>query len=148
MNKCPKCGSVSYVKNGFVSKKQRFLCKDCKCNFTRSTIKGYSFEIKIQALKLYKEGLGFRSIGRLLEVSFQTVANWVRHFGKMIKDVIQKQDINQKYDFVEVDEMWHFLKKNAKNYGFGLLLIPLAEEFLVLKLEEEDVKLQKSYLQS
>ena len=148
MNKCPKCGSVSYVKNGFVSKKQRFLCKDCKCNFTRSTIKGYGFEIKIQALKLYKEGLGFRSIGRLLEVSFQTVANWVRHFGKMIKDVIQKQDINQKYDFVEVDEMWHFLKKNAKNYGFGLLLIPLAEEFLVLKLEEEDVKLQKSYLQS
>ena len=114
MNKCPKCGSVSYVKNGFVSKKQRFLCKDCKCNFTRSTIKGYGFEIKIQALKLYKEGLGFRSIGRLLEVSFQTVANWVRHFGKMIKDVIQKQDINQKYDFVEVDEMWHFLKKNAK----------------------------------
>ena len=136
MNKCPKCGSVSYVRNGFVSDKQRYKCKNCKCNFTRSTIKGYSFEVKMQALRMYKEGLGFRSIGRLLEVSFQTVANWVRHFGKMIKDVINNQNISQKYDFVEVGEMWHFLKKNAKNYGFGLLLIPLAREFLVLKLED------------
>ena len=148
MNKCPKCSSVSYVKNGFISEKQRYKCKNCKCNFTRSTVKGYSFEIKIQALKLYKEGLGFRSIARLLEVSFQTVANWVRYFGKMIKDVMQKQDISQKYDVVEVDEMWHFLKTNIKNCGFGLLLIPSAKEFLVLRLVDGDLKQQKSYLQN
>ena len=148
MNKCPECSSVFYVKNGFISEKQRYKCKNCKCNFTRSTVKGYSFEIKVQALKMYKEGLGFRSIARLLEVSFQTVANWVRHFGKMIKDVINSQNISQKYDVVEIDEMWHFLKTNIKNCGSGLLLIPLAEEFLVLRLEEGGFKRQKNSSQS
>ncbi|MFT4968080.1 MAG: transposase-like protein [Candidatus Deianiraeaceae bacterium] len=145
---CIKCGSDIFCKNGINTGIQRYKCKKCGVNFTRSTVKGYSFEIKIQALKMYKEGLGFRSIGRLLEVSFQTVANWVRHFGKMIKDVIQKQDISQKYDVVEVDEMWHFLKTNVKNCGFGLLLIPSVKEFLVLRLVEGGIKLQNNSLQS
>jgi hypothetical protein len=38
---------------------------------------------------MFKEGLGFRSIGRLLGISFQTVANWVRDLGKTIKNSIE-----------------------------------------------------------
>ena len=38
-------------------------------------------EVRQQALKLYLEGLGFRAIGRELNVSNVTVLNWVRAYG-------------------------------------------------------------------
>ena len=36
---CPKCGSVSFVKKGVISKsnKQRYLCKDCGTTFYNTT---------------------------------------------------------------------------------------------------------------
>lgn len=38
---CPKCGSHSFVRLGFVNyktgKRQRYRCKDCRYNYTRAT---------------------------------------------------------------------------------------------------------------
>jgi transposase-like protein len=63
---CPKCSSEKCVKDGIVKGKQRYRCK--LCNF-RHTVqhRGKSPEVKRQALELYLEGLGFRSIGRFLK---------------------------------------------------------------------------------
>jgi transposase-like protein len=58
------------VKSGKVKGKQRYKCKDCGCHYSvelKSTAK--SKAMKKQALHLYLEGLGFRSIGRFLGVS-------------------------------------------------------------------------------
>ena len=33
--KCPKCVLETYVKAGFIRKKQRFLCKNFGCQFTQ-----------------------------------------------------------------------------------------------------------------
>ena len=145
MLKCPKCESESFVKSGFSCEKQRYKCKDCKCFFTRSSVKGYDFKTKVQAVRLFKEGLGFRAIGRLLGISFQTVANWVRDLGKTIKNSIE---IKKEYDIVEVDEMWHYIKKNSKNCGSELLLITSQNKFLVFHLEAEDLRPQNDFLQS
>ena len=64
---CPKCNNANCIKDGFMRGKQRYKCK--KCNY-KHTVKHRSGtatpEIKRQALHLYLEGLGFRSIGRLL----------------------------------------------------------------------------------
>lgn len=38
--KCPRCGSENTVKNGFAVNKQRYKCKRCGCQFTRSAPRG------------------------------------------------------------------------------------------------------------
>ena len=43
--KCPKCGSEKRVKSGFKNKKQRYLCKECGCNYTGGQ-NGYPEHIK------------------------------------------------------------------------------------------------------
>ncbi len=38
--KCPHCNNKNYVKNGKVNKKQRYLCKECRYNFSIFTKRG------------------------------------------------------------------------------------------------------------
>ena len=142
MFNCPKCTSYNFVKAGFISESQRYKCKKCGYFFTKKCL-GYDIEIKIKAIRMFREGLGFRSIGRLLDVSFQSVANWVRNFGKILKENVK---IESDFNIVEVDEMWRYIKKNSKNCGFGLLLIQSENKFLVFKLEDADLRPQKSSL--
>jgi len=62
---CPKCQNHKSVKDGIVKGKQRYKCKSCNYRYTvelKSTAKPKN--TKRQALELYLEGLGFRSIGR------------------------------------------------------------------------------------
>ena len=82
---CPKCGSDDKRKAGFIGEKQRWLCKECGCKYTRSTSHGKPMEMKRQALHLYLEGLGFRAIGRLLGVSNVAVLKWIRGFGEDVE---------------------------------------------------------------
>jgi hypothetical protein len=39
---------------------------------------GYDDEIRLQAVTLFKEGYSLRTVGRILQVNHQTVANWVQ----------------------------------------------------------------------
>ena len=74
---CTRCKSSNKVKRGVINGRQRYTCKDCGYNYTvvqKSTSKPDS--IKRKALQLYLEGLGFRSIGRILQVSHVSVYNW------------------------------------------------------------------------
>lgn len=122
---CKRCGSKSYVKNGFDKGKQRYKCKKCRYNFTDTPPRGCSLETKLQALHLYLEGLGFRSIARFLKVSNVAVLNWIKAFGASIE-----QQIPAKVEFMEIDEMHHYVQKKSKNYGSGWLLIELKTKSL------------------
>ena len=68
---CPKCYGRECTKNGIVKNKQRYRCKRCKYNFTRSTCWKYSDEIRqlvgnIQ-MKLGKKLLNFILKGMVSE---------------------------------------------------------------------------------
>ena len=81
---CPKCNSSIKVKSGKMKGRKRYKCKECGCNYTvelKSTAKQKS--VKIHALHLYLEGLGFHSIGRILGVSNVSVLRWIRGFGQI-----------------------------------------------------------------
>jgi transposase-like protein len=85
---CPKCSCDKSVKSGFIKGVQRYKCKCCGCNYTvelKSTAKPKS--MKKQALHLYLEGLGFRSIGRFLGVSNVSVLNCIHSFGKEVREL-------------------------------------------------------------
>jgi transposase-like protein len=117
---CPKCTCPKSVKSGKISERQRYKCKDCGCNYTveiKSTAKPKS--LKKQALHLYLEGLGFRSIGRILKVSNVSVLNWIRDFGEKVQELHSE---NQQIEMVEVDEMHTYIGSKKTTVGYGLLL--------------------------
>ena len=115
--KCPKCQNGEAVKNGIVNEKQRYKCKHCGCNYTVSTLSRTALEKRIEAIKLYLEGVGFRGIERLTGTPHTTVISWVKNLGETIERL--KPEMEQVVTTVELDEMWHFIQKKHKNAGCG-----------------------------
>ncbi len=100
MECCPKCKNKNFRKDGIVKSKQRYLCKDCQHRFTVEYV-GKPDKMKRDALILYLEGLGFRSIGRFLNVSHVAVFNWIKGFGKKLDEFRNSGDI----EVTEIDEL-------------------------------------------
>lgn len=103
---CCKCKSELIRKNGIVHFRQRYLCKSCGYTFTverKST--AFPAAIKQQALEMYLEGMGFRSIARQLKVSHLSVYRWIRAFGQQAAPLQSKQCI----DVVEMDELHTYI---------------------------------------
>jgi transposase len=102
----PKCGKQAGCKDGLASGRQRCLCKDCNHRYTVAQRSGVGDKaVKRQALELYLEGLGFRSIGRILGFSNVTILNWIRAFGEQL-DAIKGDGAIQ---VVELDEMHSYV---------------------------------------
>lgn len=126
--KCKKCESRSYVKSGFMNEKQRFKCKECGYHFTEGDNRGKPAWLKRFALFLYLEGIGFRSIERILHqvgegVSHVAVINWIRDLGKEVRDLKKEETGTVSVLVMELDEMWHFVQKKRISCGYGLHLI-------------------------
>ena len=115
---CPKCRSAKAVKNGTMRGKQRYKCKQCGCNYTRSTLKRIALETRLYAIKLYLEGVGFRGIARLTGVAHTSVMGWVKDLAAEIERL--RPEVEDQVQTVELDEMWHFIQKKRTNAGFGL----------------------------
>jgi transposase-like protein len=139
---CPKCASEKKVKSGFTKGRQRYKCKECGCNYSveiKST--GKSNSIKKQALHLYLEGLGFRSIGRFLNVSNVSVLNWIRSFGIREKELQVEAD---EIRIVEIDEMHTYISQKKTIVGYGLLLIDMGKDSSTSLLATEVRKQEES----
>ena len=131
---CAKCKSSNNVKRGIVKGRQRYTCKDCGYNYTVERKSSSKPDImKRQALELYLEGLGFRSIGRFLGVSHVSVYNWIKSFG----GEIEKIRSSQKIEVLEIDEMHTYIGNKKTIAGFGLLLIEMAKSSSIVHLATE-----------
>jgi transposase len=74
MINCSKCQGSNTIKAGKIKDKQRYKCKDCNYYYSVVSKSGSGNKTqKRQALELYLEGLGFRSIGRFLNFSHVTI---------------------------------------------------------------------------
>jgi len=105
---CPKCKHTEKTKDGIVRDKQRYKCKSCNYRYTvekKSDVK--SEEVRRLALEMYLEGLGFRSIGRILKISHVTVYYWVKRWGKSVSLPKKAESI----EIVELDEMHTYVGK-------------------------------------
>jgi uncharacterized protein YjcR len=98
--------------------------------------------MKKQALHLYLEGLGFRSIGRFLGVSNVSVLKWIRSFGKEVQEL---NSDSQEIEMVEVDEMHSYVGSKKTIVGYGLLLIDMRKDSSISLLATEATKRQKSF---
>ena len=139
---CPRCKNSNHKKNGKVDGRQRYKCNDCGYNYTvdvKSTASSPS--VKRQALQLYLEGLGFRSIGRFLGVSHVSVQNWIKKFGQELEDLKSENEIS----IVELDEMHTYIGNKKNIAGSGLLLIELGKSSSTALLVAEERKLDNQY---
>jgi transposase len=118
MLQCKKCGSEKAVRNGIVGGKQRYLCKECGCNYRAGDDRTNE---KIAAKKalcilLYAMAKGsFRMMGRLLGINHTLVYRWIRAYGESLPEPTVSGDITQ----MEFDEVWHFLVSKKESCGLS-----------------------------
>ncbi len=143
MNNCPKCSHNHNTKDGIIKGKQRFKCKNCNFRFTvqQKDAKTGSNEIRKLALQLYLEGLGFRSIGRILNFSHVAIYQWIKNFGEEVQQLQSKETIK----VVEIDEMHTYVGSKKTTVGSGLLLIDIVKNSSTLTLVQETLKQEKNY---
>ncbi len=115
---CKHCGSDDLVKNGYVNKKQRYLCRSCDKTFrVGDNREKYTMEQKIRVIKLYTENMGIRSIERLEKVPGSLLVHWIRNFGKIIRAKLCSTEIPEnvkEIEILEVDELFTYIKKTQQ----------------------------------
>ena len=122
--RCKGCGSEGHVRNGLMRGKQRYRCKACGLNFTDTPPRGMPLRVKVTAVLLYLSGLSMNRTAKLLGVSTPSVMTWIEQFAEVYA---QKPEPEGRAFVVELDEMWHFLKKRPTNSGSGKLGIVLPD---------------------
>jgi transposase len=120
MDACPKCTHPHVVKAGKARGKPRWLCRGCGYQFTCTTPRGRPLWQKSLAIFLYYRGVSMNALGKMFGVWASTILTWIRRYAA---DHSEKPAPNGKAIVLELDEMWHFLKKNGANSGSGRLLI-------------------------
>jgi insertion element IS1 protein InsB len=111
MQVCPQCQSDRLVNNGFAAGKPKRLCRQCGYQFTRTTPRGKPLAMKVHAVLLYLSGISMHRIAFLLRVSAQSVLNWIRAFAT---EHYKKPEPAGKTIILQLDEMWHDLKKKRR----------------------------------
>src|SRR3954466_16166523 len=112
--RCKGCGSEEQVKNGLMRGKQRYLCEACGLNFTDTPPRGMPLRVKVTAVLLYLGGLSMNRTAKLLGVSTPSVMTWIEQFAEVYA---QKPEPEGRALVIELDEMWHFLKKVGQALG-------------------------------
>ncbi len=105
---CPKCTTKSnQYKDGFTQAgSQRYRCGICGARYTpEKKDKGYGKAIRKQAIRMYSDGLGFRQIGRQMEVHHTSVMNWVKEHAEKLPEAPVPEDVYT----VEMDELYTFI---------------------------------------
>ena len=113
---CPACGGGHVVRSGHACGRQRWRCKGCGRQFTRTTPRGKPQAMKDEAVGLYCTGLSLNAIGKRLGVSAQSVMRWVRDHARQR---CPKPEPTGDAAVVELDEVWHFVQKKPTSSGCG-----------------------------
>ena len=133
---CKRCQSEESRKAGKMNCKQRYCCKDCGYHFTAEDGRvKYRANDRLAALTLYRKGLSLRSIAEIIGTSNVLILYWIRNIGRFVQETVLSRPFSssEEMDIIEIDEMWHYVQKNAKEYGYGLLTLVPNKESLPVK---------------
>ena len=119
---CPKCMHEHVVKAGKVGDKQRWRCRAWGYQFTRITPRGRLLWPKSLAVFLYGHGVSMNALSKMFGVRASSVLKWIRGYATTHG---AKPEPTGNAIVLELDEMWHFLQKNARSSGSGRLVIVL-----------------------
>ncbi len=131
LTECLFCGSSNIVKDGVRKNKhgniQIFYCKDCKHYFTFNVgfeKMKHNPQAITSAMQLYFSGESLRNTMKSLrllgvQVSHQTVYNWIGKYVKLMKDYVENMTPNVS-DTWRADELYVKIKGDMK-YLFALM---------------------------
>lgn len=107
MSECPYCHDTeNQVKAGKnTSGSQRYKCKMCERRYTPEPSQTYSDEMRLQAVKLYADGMNYRRIARHLGVDHKTIINWVKAHVSRLDAAPQPNEVVK----AEMDELFTFV---------------------------------------
>jgi len=109
---CRKCGSSNLVKNdsnGVGNLKSK--CKDCGFSGVIES-KRADESTKVRALKAYQERSSLRGVGRIFDVSHQTILNWPKK-AMSAPDIAEALICPVENEVLELDELWSFVYEKA-----------------------------------
>jgi len=124
---CPKCNHDHIIKSGRVKGSRRWKCKGCGFQFTRTTPRGKPIWQKSLVVFLYCHGVSMNALAKMFQVQTSSILKWIRRFAK---EHYEKPEPKGKAIVMELDEMWHYIKKNGRNSGYGKLWIVLQDSSL------------------
>ena len=119
--KCLRCGCEKAVKNGFIFGVQRYKCKKCGYQYTKTTPHGRSNHEKRAAVMLYASGLSMSTIARIIGVSVQTVSRWIRTFYTKKMEEIPQMKPMRRVTLKEVLEFFQTLTKEELKHEIFVL---------------------------
>ncbi|WP_312769571.1 hypothetical protein [Epilithonimonas sp.] len=107
---CTFCYSCKIIKNGHTKTgKQQHICKQCNHRFLNYySYNAYRKDIDFLIIQLIKEGLGIRSIARVLNISTTTLLKRILDIAGNIRSPVLS--FGKTY---EVDEMRFFIRKKS-----------------------------------
>ena len=127
MTECPKCRHKQIVKAGKIWNKQRWKCKGCGYQFTRNTPRGRPVWQKQLSVFLYCHGISMNALAGMFKVRTSSVLKWIRGYAKQN---YEKPEPRGHAIIMELDEIWHYVKKNSVSSGYGKLLIVIQDNCL------------------
>jgi transposase-like protein len=68
-------------------------------------LNGYDDEVRLQAVRLYVDGMNLRRIARHLCVSHQSIANWVKAHASRLPPTPMPDEV----ETIEMDELYTFI---------------------------------------
>jgi transposase-like protein len=115
-NACPACRGTVLIRSGHACGRQRWRCKSCGRQLTRTEPRGKPAALKLQAIELYCLGLSRNAVAKRVGVSAQTMLRWVRDHAQR---PCPKPAPTGSTAVVEIDEIGHFVEKRHGSSGSG-----------------------------
>jgi insertion element IS1 protein InsB len=104
---CSTCNTKIIKYGKTLAGKQRYICKNCKkTSVINYQYKAYDFDVNKNIVLLTKEGMGIRSIARVLQISCTTLLKRILEIASCISNPVIS--FGKTY---EVDEMRTFIKR-------------------------------------
>ncbi len=75
---CPKCSKPDPKKNGHALNRQRWKCKACDFEYTRTDRTDKLKALRLQAVNLYEIGYSSNQVAAMLKISSTSVLKWAR----------------------------------------------------------------------
>lgn len=121
---CPRCGNNKTIKNGHANGNPKRKCKICFYQFTKDTLPGAPYNVRLTSVVLYVHGLSINAIARLLNYTPPAVLRWIKTFGRQH---LFKPEPTSDAVILEIDEMCHYLKKSPIKSGYGRLIVEIPD---------------------
>ena len=142
VHKCNKCNSQNISKNGKDPKnrKQKYHCLDCHAYGTINPKSGYSNAEKEEALRVYQERASLRGVERVLGISRQTIAKWIKKKVYSLPDLKESLAPSQTNDILELDELWSFVRVKTQKRWLWIALCRRTRQIVAFTIGDRSEK--------